>query len=47
MDSIVATVQQHAQQEPDRPAIFFADQTITYGQLYAEIERFAQKLAAG
>src|SRR5215813_10810310 len=46
MDSIVAAVYQHAQQEPDRPAIFFADQTITYGQLYAEIERFARALIA-
>jgi malonyl-CoA/methylmalonyl-CoA synthetase len=44
MNSIIAAVHQHTQQEPDRPAIFFADQTITYGQLYAEIERFAQAL---
>src|SRR5436853_6358303 len=44
MNSIVAAVYQHAQQEPDRPAIFFADQTITYGQLYADVEHFARAL---
>jgi malonyl-CoA/methylmalonyl-CoA synthetase len=44
MDSIVAAVYQYAQQEPDRPAIFFAGQTITYGQLYADVERFARAL---
>jgi malonyl-CoA/methylmalonyl-CoA synthetase len=44
IESIVATVYQHAQQAPDRIAIIFTDQTITYGQLYADIERFAQAL---
>ena len=44
MKSIIAAVHQHAQQEPDRSVILFADQTITYGQLYADIERFAQAL---
>ena len=45
MNSIVSALSQHAQQEPDRPAIFFTDQIITYGQLYADVERFAQALS--
>ncbi|HWS84017.1 MAG TPA: class I adenylate-forming enzyme family protein, partial [Ktedonobacteraceae bacterium] len=44
MDSIVALVWKHAQQEPGRPALFFANQAITYGQLYADTEHFAQAL---
>ena len=46
MDSIIAAVYHHAQQEQNRPAIFFANQTITYGQLYADIERVARALIA-
>ena len=46
IDSIVAAVRHHAQQEPNRPAILFADQVITYGQLYTNIEHFAQALLA-
>lgn len=46
MNSIVAALSQHAQQHPERPAILFADQTITYGQLYSDVERFAQALLA-
>src|SRR5262249_19892284 len=45
-ESIIATVHHHAQQKPLHPAIFFANQIITYGQLYAHIERFAQALIA-
>jgi malonyl-CoA/methylmalonyl-CoA synthetase len=44
MDSIVARLSQHTQQQPDRPAILFADQLITYGQLYNDVTRFAQAL---
>src|SRR5260370_707511 len=46
MNSIVDVVFNHAQQQPERPAIFFEDQVISYGQLYADVERFAHALAA-
>jgi malonyl-CoA/methylmalonyl-CoA synthetase len=44
MNSIIEAVFIHSQEQPERPALFFGDQTITYGQLYADIERFAQAL---
>lgn len=44
INSIVEAVFQHARQGPERPAIFFADQQISYGQLASDIERFAQAL---
>jgi malonyl-CoA/methylmalonyl-CoA synthetase len=40
-NSIVEAVFNHAQQQPERPAIFFEDQIVSYGQLYTEVERFA------
>ncbi len=46
MSSIVEAVYHYAQQQPDQPAIFFADQTMSYQQLYADSERFAQALLA-
>ncbi|MBV9708974.1 MAG: hypothetical protein JO125_16385, partial [Chloroflexi bacterium] len=42
--SIVEAVFQHAQRQPERPAISFAEQSWNYGKLCAEIERFAQAL---
>ena len=45
-NSIVKAVFEHAQQQPERAAIFFEDQVISYGQLYAEAERFARALQA-
>jgi malonyl-CoA/methylmalonyl-CoA synthetase len=44
MHSIVEAVFQHAQRQPQQPAIFFANQSWSYGRLCAEIERFAQAL---
>jgi malonyl-CoA/methylmalonyl-CoA synthetase len=44
--SIIEAVFQHAQQQPEHPAILFEDQTISYEQLSAEIERFASALMA-
>ena len=44
--SIVEAALTHAQQEPERPAISFEGQTISYGQLASEVERFAYALAA-
>lgn len=44
MDSIVEAVARHAQQHPQRPAIFFEDRIIRYGQLYREIEYFTYAL---
>ena len=46
MNSIVEAVFQHAQQQPERPAIFFADQVMNYGQLWTDIDRFARALSA-
>jgi len=43
-NSIVEAVFHHAQRQPERPAIFFEDQIISYKQLYVEVERFAQAL---
>jgi malonyl-CoA/methylmalonyl-CoA synthetase len=42
--SIVEAVFQHAQRQPERTALFFADQSWSYRQLYAHSERFAQAL---
>jgi malonyl-CoA/methylmalonyl-CoA synthetase len=44
-NSIVEAVFQHAQERPERPAVFFENQVISYGQLYADVERFAYALA--
>ena len=46
MDSIVEAIFQHAELQPARPAILYEEQTISYGQLAFEIERFAHALAA-
>lgn len=46
LNSLVEAVCTYSQQQPDSPAIFFEDQTIRYGQLYADIERFAHALKA-
>ncbi len=46
MDSIIEAVFAHARQEPERPAILFEGQAISYGQLASEVERFARALAA-
>lgn len=46
MNSIVEAVSQHAHQDPQRPAIFFEDRTITYGQLYKDVAYFAMALIA-
>jgi malonyl-CoA/methylmalonyl-CoA synthetase len=46
MHSIVEAALTHAQQEPERPAILFEDQTISYGHLALEVERFARALIA-
>jgi malonyl-CoA/methylmalonyl-CoA synthetase len=45
MNSIVEAVRLHAQQQAERPAIFFEGRTISYGQLYADSEHFASALA--
>jgi malonyl-CoA/methylmalonyl-CoA synthetase len=44
VNSIVEAVFAHAQRQPERTAIFFEDQVISYGQLYAMVERFAHAL---
>lgn len=44
MESIVEAVFYHAQQQPERPAVFFGQQMISYGQLAADITRFAHAL---
>jgi malonyl-CoA/methylmalonyl-CoA synthetase len=46
MHSIVEALLTHAQQEPERPAILFEAQTISYEQLAREVEHFAHALAA-
>ncbi|HEY7355962.1 MAG TPA: AMP-binding protein, partial [Ktedonobacterales bacterium] len=46
MDSIIEALFAHARQEPERPAIVFEGQIISYGQVASEVERFAQALAA-
>ncbi|HET8843222.1 MAG TPA: acyl-CoA synthetase, partial [Ktedonobacteraceae bacterium] len=44
MNSLVEVVSTHARQQPDRPALFFEGQTITYAQLFARIQQFARAL---
>ncbi len=44
LNSIVEAVFHHAHRQPERAAIFFEDQIVSYGQLYTEVERFAQAL---
>jgi malonyl-CoA/methylmalonyl-CoA synthetase len=46
MNSIAEAVLQHARLQPARPALVFEDQTISYGQLALEVERFSQALSA-
>lgn len=43
-DSIVEAVHDHAHQQPERPAIIFDGEVISYGRLYAGVERFARAL---
>lgn len=43
-NSIVEAVAEHARRTPERVAILFEGATITYGQLYADVERFARGL---
>lgn len=44
--SIVEAVADHARREPERPAIIFDDAIVSYGRLYADVERFARALRA-
>ncbi|GCE09823.1 acyl-CoA synthetase [Dictyobacter aurantiacus] len=44
MNSIVEATLRHAQEQPERVAIFFDQQRITYGDLASQIERFARAL---
>ncbi|GHO46258.1 acyl-CoA synthetase [Ktedonospora formicarum] len=44
MDSIVEIVFRHAEREPERPAIFFEGQTVSYRQLVLEVKQFALAL---
>ncbi|GER91183.1 long-chain-fatty-acid--CoA ligase [Dictyobacter vulcani] len=44
MESIVEAVFYHAQQQPERPALFFEQQIISYGQLATDITSFAHAL---
>ena len=44
MRSIVEAVQRHAQQEPERPAIFFEGRAITYAALSEQVDRMARAL---
>ncbi len=46
MHSIVEAALTHAQREPERPALLFEGQTISYGVLASEVERFAHALIA-
>jgi malonyl-CoA/methylmalonyl-CoA synthetase len=43
-DSIVEVVAVRARRQPDRAAILFEGEIISYGQLYADVERFARAL---
>jgi long-chain acyl-CoA synthetase len=45
MDSIPVVLQQTAARVPERPAIFFGEQTISYAQLAVTVERVAAGLA--
>jgi malonyl-CoA/methylmalonyl-CoA synthetase len=44
MKSIVEAVYEHVQRDPERVAILFEGETISYGALWADIERFARGL---
>lgn len=44
MNSIVEAVFRHAAEQPERPAILFEGETISYGQLRADVTRFADAL---
>ena len=44
MNSIVEAVYEHAQRDSERTAILFEGETISYGALWADIERFARGL---
>ncbi|HEX8995147.1 MAG TPA: acyl-CoA synthetase [Ktedonobacterales bacterium] len=44
--SIVEAVHDHARRQPERAAILFEDEIISYGRLYADVERFARALLA-
>ncbi|HEY7019956.1 MAG TPA: AMP-binding protein [Ktedonobacterales bacterium] len=46
MNSIVEAVYIQAQRDPERVAILFESETISYGALWADVERFAQTLDA-
>jgi malonyl-CoA/methylmalonyl-CoA synthetase len=46
MNSIVEAVYEHVQRDPDRAATLFEGETISYGALWADIERFARALRA-
>ncbi len=46
MDSIVEAVSSHAQRHPERTAILFEGQDLSYGQLFAAVERFARALVS-
>jgi malonyl-CoA/methylmalonyl-CoA synthetase len=46
MDSIVEALFQHAREHPGRTAIVFEEQSISYGELASEVERFAAALLA-
>lgn len=46
MQTIVEAVYMHALAQPEQPAIYFEGQTISYGQLFTEIEQFASALLA-
>ncbi len=42
--SIVEAVREHARRQPERQAIIFDGEVISYGRLYADTERFARAL---
>ncbi|HEX8731185.1 MAG TPA: class I adenylate-forming enzyme family protein, partial [Ktedonobacterales bacterium] len=44
--SIVEAVAGHARRAPERSAMLFEGATLSYGQLYADVERFARALLA-
>jgi malonyl-CoA/methylmalonyl-CoA synthetase len=44
MNSMVQAAYEHAQSDPERTAILFEGKTISYGELWADIERFAHGL---
>ena len=46
IESIAEIVLRHAQRQPERPALFFEEQTISYGQLAKEAIRFMRALMA-